>query len=44
LLDTASTSRSVLPAAAGASKAVLTGSLADTDTKDVKKAKVVPRG
>jgi len=33
-----------LPAAAGASKAVLNGSLAETDTKDVKKAKVVPKG
>jgi len=33
-----------LPAAAGASKAVLNGSLAETDAKDVKKAKVVPKG
>ena len=44
LLDTALDLQVGLPAAAGASKAVLTGSLAETDTKDVKKAKVVPRG
>ena len=33
-----------LPAAAGKSTAVLNGSLAETDAKDVKKAKVVPKG
>ena len=32
-----------LPAAPGASSAVLNGALQETDTKDVKKAKVVPR-
>ena len=33
-----------LPAAAGSSRAELNGSLAETDAKDVKKAKVVPKG
>ena len=45
LLDTAVDLQVGLPAAAGASEAVLSGSsLQETDTKDVKKAKVVPRG
>lgn len=45
LLDTAVDLQVGLPGAAGASAAVLSGSsLAETDTKDVKKAKVVPRG
>ena len=44
VLDTVVDLQAGLPAAAGASKAVLTGSLAQTDTRDVKKAKVVPRG
>lgn len=43
VLDTALDLEVGLPAAAGASKAVLTGSLQESDTKDVKKAKVVPR-
>ncbi len=44
VLDTALDLQVGLPAAAGASEAVLTGSLSETDSKDVKKAKVVPRG
>lgn len=44
VLDTALDVEVGLPAAAGASEAVLTGSLEETDSKDVKKAKVVPRG
>jgi len=43
LLDTAVDLQVGLPANAGASKAVLNGSLAETDTRSVKKAKVVPR-
>lgn len=45
LLDTAVDLQVGLPAAAGASTAALSGSsLQETDTKDVKKAHVVPRG
>lgn len=44
LLDTAVDLQVGLPAAAGASEAMLNGTLQETDTRDVKKAKVVPRG
>ena len=43
LLDTAVDLQVGLPAAAGASTAVLNGTLQESDVKDVKKAKVVPR-
>lgn len=43
LLDTAVDLQVGLPAAAGASTAVLSGSLKETDVRDVKKAKVLPK-